>query len=387
MVVGLTIVIIASLLVYRFRQIVGPLILAAIIAYILSPIAHRIHEGTKLSWRMSVSLVYLVLVVILFGLFAWAGINVVQQVTNLIGSLQGFVNELPELVRDLSTQVYTIGPFVLDLSDLELEAVANQILNTVQPLLGNLTGLVGTFATQTVSTLGWIFFILIVAYFLLADARRLSRTATPVQIPGYSDDVRQLTIRLKLIWNTFLRGQLVIVTLTLLVYWLLLAILGVRYALAIAIMAGLARFLPYVGPAITWTVLALVSFFQNGNHFGMEPFRYALLVIVLAVVTDWIFDNVVSPHFYGSTLGVHPAAVLVAAIISANLLGIVGLLLATPVLATIQLFLNYIFRKMFDMDPWPEEPPEMDLTLPWANGLRWLRERLQAWREANDRAK
>lgn len=378
MVVGLTIVALVSVLLYRFRQIIGPLLLSAIIAYILSPLAHRVQNGSQLSWRTSVTLVYLLLVIVLITLIAWAGINVVQQVTNLIITLQGFVEDLPDFVRDFSSKVYMIGPFQLDLSQLELESLANQLLNTLQPLLGEMTGLVSTIATQTVSTLGWLFFVLLVGYFLLADAGGISRPVVPLNIPGYIDDIRQLNLRLKVIWATFLRGQLIIVTLTVFVYWLLMLILGVRYALAIALMAGAARFLPYIGPAITWTVLALLSFFQGSNHFGLEPLKFAMLVLAVAVVTDWIFDNMVSPRFFGKTLGVHPAAVLISAIIAANLLGIVGLLLAAPVLASLQLFVGYVMRKMFDMEPWPEEQPPVDLTMPWVSWIRSVRQRWQS---------
>jgi len=87
----------------------------------------------------------------------------------------------------------------------------------------------------------------------------------------------------------------------------------------------------------------------------LEPFNYALLVLILAFLLDQIFDNLVSPRLLGDSLGVHPAAVLVAAIVAANLIGIIGLILAAPVLATMNLLSRYVFRKMIDLDPWPEE--------------------------------
>ena len=76
----------------------------------------------------------------------------------------------------------------------------------------------------------------------------------------------------------------------------------------------------------------------------------------------------------GHTLGVHPAAVLVAAIIAANLIGIIGLVLAAPVLATINLVGRYVVRKMFDLDPWPEPEIEPEpVELPWVRGLNQLK--------------
>jgi hypothetical protein len=96
-------------------------------------------------------------------------------------------------------------------------------------------------------------------------------------------------------------------------------------------------------------------------------------------VLDQIFDNLVSPRLLGQTLGVHPAGVLIVAIIAANLIGIIGLVLAAPVLATVNLLGRYIGRKMFDMDPWPE-PANTDTAQPFVMPLaRWQR-RIQALR-------
>jgi predicted PurR-regulated permease PerM len=94
------------------------------------------------------------------------------------------------------------------------------------------------------------------------------------------------------------------------------------------------------------------------------------------IIVDQFFDNIVSPRFLGQTLGVHPAAVLVAAIIAANLLGLVGLVLAAPVLASLMLVGRYTIRKMLDIDPWPE--PELELApmeYPW---VRWGK-RIEDW--------
>jgi hypothetical protein len=79
---------------------------------------------------------------------------------------------------------------------------------------------------------------------------------------------------------------------------------------------------------------------------------------------------------------VHPAAVLVAAIIAANLIGIIGLLLAAPVLATLKLLAGYTLRKLLDQDPWTaSNPPIRQLEFPWMRGLR----RARAWWRMNRR--
>jgi predicted PurR-regulated permease PerM len=212
-----------------------------------------------------------------------------------------------------------------------------------------------SFAGSAMVTLGWALFVMIISYFLLADAGAFSGQLVRVDIPGYEEDLRRLGNELRDIWNAFLRGQLLVIVLVIISYTILLSILDMHYTFGIAVLAGLARLVPYIGPLVVWVVTALVAFFQPENYFGLEPVYYTVLVVVSCLVLDQIFDNMVSPRILGQTLKVHPAAILVAAIIFTNLIGVIGLVLAAPVVATINLVSRYIFRKLFDRDPWPEE--------------------------------
>jgi predicted PurR-regulated permease PerM len=382
LVVGLTIVAIIAAALIRFRNIIGPLILAFILAYLLHPVAARLSTAAKVPWRTAVNLIYLLLIILFGGLVTLTGLAVIQQIQSLVGLVQTFLTELPEIAANLSNQVYKIGPFEINLAQLNLQALTDQLLASIQPLLGRVGGLVGGFASSAASTLGWTLFVMLISYFLLADADRVPDSLLPVEIPGYTTDIQRLGMELRLIWNAFLRGQLIIILLVIISYTILMTILGVRYAVGIAILAGLARFVPYIGPLTTSIVTFLVAFFQNGNYFGLQPLTYAILVVVAAIILDQIFDNLISPRFLGHTLGVHPAAVLISAIIATSLIGVIGLVLAAPVLATVQLLGRYIVRKMFDQDPWPATQPTITPTeMPWARSVR----RLRAWFRARQR--
>jgi predicted PurR-regulated permease PerM len=336
-----------------------------ILAYLLHPLAATIRKRTRLSWRMSVNLIYIVFVVLLISLVTVTGVAAVQQTQNLFRVVENFVVELPQIVEDLSTEVIRIGTYEVDMAEVlgqyDLERLLNQAIDIVQPVLGRAGGLIGSIASGTFSTLGWMFFILLVSYFTLADAGQfpdmLSGMISDIDLPGYQEDLSRLGTALGRIWNAFMRGQLFLYLMTVVIAFILLSILGVRNALALALVAGFSRFVPYIGPLVTWLVAGLVSFFQPANYLGFEPLTYALVVVALIVILDQIIDNLITPRLYGQALGVHPAAALVAAIVAANLLGLIGLLLAAPVLATLLLFGRYAARKMFDLDPWPETDP------------------------------
>jgi predicted PurR-regulated permease PerM len=353
MLIGLIVAgLIIAMLIY-FRSIIGPLILAFILVYLLHPVAASLDTHTRLSWRASVNIIYVILLIILIGVSTLTGLAALQQVQSLIKVVERFVADLPNLIDRLSSQMIILGPYRIDLSQFtDLGQFGNQVISTLQSLLGRAGTLVGTLATATASTIGWGFFVLIISYFILADAGKVPNVLDYIDIPGYSYDIQKMSKALGRSWNAFLRGQLTIVIMVIFSYTILLSILGVRYAFAIAILAGLARFVPYVGPLITYVVMGLVTLFQGGNYFNLQPMYYSALCIGLSILMDQIYDNLVSPRIMGKSLGVHPAAVLVVAIIAFNLIGIIGLVLAAPVLASATLIGRYTISKMLDRDPW-----------------------------------
>jgi predicted PurR-regulated permease PerM len=370
--VGLIMVGIAAFLLSRFANLITPLLMIIIIVYLLHPVASAMARSLRLSWSASVNILFLIIVLLLVGLLTWGGVGLIGQIQSLIGSVQEIIANLPEYVAQLSTRVFVIGPFRFDMRTLDLNALSQQILALVQPLLGRTGTLVGTLASRAAETFGWTVFVLIVSYFVMAESSGLRRDLFKIDIPGYTGDLNRLGSELGRIWNAFLRGQIIIFALAAAIYSILLPILGVRYALGIALMAGLAKFLPYIGPAITWVVMALVTFFLSNHPFGLSPLAHTALVVIITSVIDWIIDSFITPRIMASTLKVHPAAVFFAALIAANLLGLLGVVIAAPFLASVTLLGKYTMRKMFDLDPWPEAEakPEPHIGAEWFARLR-----------------
>ena len=378
--VGLVIIGIIAFFIYRFASLIPPLLMIFIIAYLFHPMTSMIANGLGISWKAAVNILYAVIFFLLFGLLTLGGIGLIQQVQSLIGQVQAIVADLPNLLQDLSTQVFKLGPLELDMSKIELEAVSQQIMSFVQPLLGRTGNIVGAVAGGAAEIFGWTFFVLIVSYFVMSESNGLRSNLIKIDLPGYSEDLRKLGNELSQIWNAFLRGQIFIFFLTFVLYVILLSVLGTKYALGLALMAGLAKFLPYIGPAITWVVMALVTFFQATKPFNLEarPLLYMAIVVGISLVVDQIIDSLITPRILARTLKVHPAAVLVTALVAANLLGILGVVIAAPSLASFTLLGRYTMRKMFDLNPFPawDSLPPPPVGREWMARLRLLRQSL-----------
>ncbi len=355
--VGLVILGIATFLINRFSNLITPLLIIFIFAYLLHPVTSFIAKNLRISWKASVNLLYLVILVLLIGLLTLGGVGLVGQIQSLVASVQEILTDLPAFISDLSGRVFEIGPFTLDMHTVDLNDISQRLLAYVQPLLGQTGNLLGTVAGGAAEVLGWTLFILLVSYFVMAESSGLQSDLIKVDIPGYNEDFRRLGNELSRIWNAFLRGQFIVFTLAAVVFTILFSIFGVRYAIGLAFMAGLAKFLPYIGPFITSTTIALVTFFQSDKPFLPfgEPIWYTVIVLVTTSFIDNIIDNLITPRIMARALKVHPAAVLVTALIFANLLGIIGVVIAAPLLATVTLLGRYVTRKMFDLDPFPAE--------------------------------
>jgi predicted PurR-regulated permease PerM len=372
--VGLVIVGIVAFLFFRFTSLLTPLLMVFILAYLLHPVATMISYWLRVSWKAAVNILYFIILVLLIGSLTLGGVGLVGQVQSLILLVQNIVADLPKYVETLSGQVFQIGPFTLDMRTIDLNAISRELLSFVQPLLGRTGNLVTAIAGGAAEIFGWTFFVLIVSYFVMVESSGLQSDLIKVEIPGYHEDLRKLGSKLSTIWNSFLRGQIFIFAMSTVLYIFVLSIFGVRYAIGIAFLAGLAKFLPYIGPAITWVIMALVTYFQRPTPFGMEPLTYMLMVVITTTVIDWIIDNLIVPRIMARSLRVHPAAVLVTALVAANLLGILGVVIAAPFLASVMLLGRYAMRKMLDLNPWPpgETVPIQPISFEWITRARAL---------------
>jgi len=385
LIAGFTLVAIVAAFLVRFSGFIVPLLWAFILTYLLHPLARRLSTNTQLTWRASVNLIFIGLILAIVTLSTLVGYAIVNQLDNLVRTLQTFFAGLPDFAATLSTQSFQIGPFQVDFAGLErvlveefglsFTSISQQLLSTIQPALGQAGSVITAIATSTITTIGWMLFIFVISYLTLTEMGGAPAFFKNADLPGYDADIRRLGRELGRTWNSFLRGQLLLVLLIIISSFILMSLFGIHYALALALVTGLAKFIPYVGSLGMYVTTFLVALFQQGNYLGIQPeMTYAIVVTVAAILLDQTFDNIVTPRVYGRALGVHPAAVLITILIVASLFGFAGLLLAAPVLASLQLFATYSVRKMLDLDPWPQveamrEPEIVPLGRTW-QGLR-----------------
>jgi len=354
-IVTLLIIAMVIALLLKFSNLINTLVTAFIIAILFHPIAGWVNKKTNIPWSWSVGIVYLLAVVILFGLILIGGIALIKQIESLIFFLQKNIIEIPNFFNQLTTSEFSIGPFEFDFRYIDWNQVGNQLLSAIEPVLTRTGNIIGGIASGAVGIIASFLFSLLISFLLLSESQGVKGRILQIRIPGYENDFAKIGEKIQIIWNEFLRGEAIVFLGRFILYLIVLSALRLRFVVGMAIIATLGNFIPYVGVGIVWIINFFIALTQGYTIFGLESFPYALMVMGVGWITDNIYDSFFTPRIMANVLRLHPAAVLIAVLIGLNLFGLLGMFLAPPTLATIEVVFQYVQKKLTDQDPWVEE--------------------------------
>lgn len=358
-----------GLMAWRFQQLINTMIGAGIIAYILNPLIVWLSRHTPLSRGAAIGIVYPIFGLLVLSLLIAAGVTLYQQTWGLIEIIQELILTSPEWTRQLIREPIQIGSQTIDLSRLnfDLMQLTQQLVSAMQPMVSQSAQVLGVAATVTISWLAWAILLFVLSIYFAVDLPRFGQLISDsVYQPDYRRDVEHLLLDSRRIWNGYLRGQTTVAIIMTITYTLMLNLLGVNYSLPLGLLAGVLDFFPYVGPFVIIVLSGLVAFFQESNWLGLSPLWFCLVVLTAGFILQQIEGNWLNPRIVGGATGLHPLLVIVGAIMGSALAGLLGVMLAAPILATFKLLSTYIWRKMFDLDPFPEPehtghvPPEAE---------------------------
>lgn len=342
---------------YRIRGILPPIILAVVVAYVVEPIVGFLYKRMRLKRSAAIAVVYLTILAVFIAIPIFTIPQIVAQATSLVENAPGYVEQLG-LLLDKPIQ---IGPYTIPTDELPLEqayqAISENLLNILQTVGTQSLSIFGSVASATLSTLAWTLVILVVSFYMVKDRRELTGSVIDLFPVEYQNDLRQLGREISLTWNAFLRGQLILFAIMGVAIFLLATVIGLPNALLLGLISGFAEFIPNLGAALAAIPAVLIAFFQADSSWlgsQMSPFWFAVVVLGLYVLAQQVENLVLVPRVIGRSLNLHPMVVFLGAIAGASVAGIVGVLLAAPLLASGRLVVLYVFRKLYDLPPFPE---------------------------------
>ncbi len=353
-----------ALIIYRFRAVLPPLILAFLLAFIINPVVDFLEERTFLSRTAAVAIVFVIIILALASAPAVAVPTIVREIRRL--NLD-FVQILADLEQMIAQPIEIFG------RELDLREVYQQVQTTLERYVSQVAAGTVDVVFGFASTVFWLVFILLSAFYLVRDADRIVDGIDSLMLSPMREDFVQLRIRITGVWHAFLRGQLLMGLFMVVITTGAALIIGLPNALALGLLAGVTEFIPNLGPIIAAIPAVAVAFFEGSTWIPLEGFWFAVLVLGVYVLIQQIEGNLVLPRVMGRSLNLHPVVVLVAIIAGGSLAGILGMLLASPFVATLRVLMDYIYRRLTDQDPFPEE--EAESKEPPSGVGRWLWDR------------
>ena len=344
---------------YRFKLLFIPFSIAVLIAYLVEPIVKGLTNKTPFSRIWSIIIIYLAIIAVLISVPVGTITPLVMQGIAFVNYTPTYLQQLGEFFRD---PIVIAEGIVIPIDQLLLDQVFNSLstnlVNIVQTLGSQTFTIFGSVATATLSTIGWIILILIFSFYLVKDHDKFFQFVIEKTPKDYHEDIFDLSYAISLTWNAFLRGQLVLCLVVGFIVFVMAVALGLPNATILAIVAGTMELVPTFGPIIAAIPAVLVAFVQtDASWLGslMSPFWFATLVAILYLVIYQFENYYLVPRIIGHHLHLHPLIILVGVVAGASFAGILGVLLAAPVMASLRHIFRYIYFKLIDRQPFPDE--------------------------------
>ena len=324
------------------------------------------HPGSttlKVGRGVAVLIVYALLLLIGIGGGVALGYVAFDQASRLIRLLPDNLEDAALLIQEqfsvLSQRTITIGPYSVGLTNLppgvSLQSLTQQVIDLLRPIFSGGGSLAAQVAQATISGVSIGFLVLVLSIYIAKDTPKIWSSLSDLATqPGYRQDADRLMTEFSRIWDAYLRGQVILALIIGIIVSVMLSLLGVSNALGLGALSGILEFLPIVGPFVGTSTAVLVAFFQAETIWGLQSWQYALLIAALMGLIQGLENNILVPRIVGDALDLHPLLVMISVLMGASLAGILGAVLAAPVVATIKLAGGYAWRKMLDLPPFPK---------------------------------
>ncbi len=314
---------------YFFRDLVVILITAFILAVVIDPLAD-LFERHKLPRFLAVLLVYIAL------------LSVLSLVVSLI--VPPIFAEIKDVLRDVLNYWEKFSSGYTSLQSIEMKEVLRYLEKSIGTLEAGVSKIAGGAYGAISGIFGNLFdfvLILVLALYMVIYEERLRGFIRSLVPKGKLEIVDKCAAELRSKLGSWIKGQLILCfTIWFLVYIGLL-IIGVPYALALSLLAGLLEAIPYMA-----VIAAIPSVFIA---LTISPWK-AVFVAALFFVVQELENNLLVPKVMQKVVGLNPIAIVLALVIGGKLAGVLGVMLAIPVALSVKILMDVLWLKK-DVNP------------------------------------
>ena len=335
---GLGSALVAVLVLYLIRDVLGAFVLGAAIAFLIQPAIHRLTE-LGLPRILAIGLIFVVILLALAGIVLLVLPLFIGEVGQLQSQAPSLANEAQRRITELQGSPVSIFGFNVNLSS-SVETVSSHLRDYLLGQFGNAVSI----GLTALTTLLQILLMFVVAFLLALDAHSVRRVLRRLVPNDYRSDFDQIWRRVRRMLYAYVRGQIIVAGMIGILSGIGCAALGLPDAVALGLIAGITAIIPYLGPFIGALPAVLVGLASGG------PFK-ALLVVGLYFLISNVILNFVYPKVMGDAVRLPPLLVIVALIAGFSWAGILGMFVAVPLAATLRIVFDHIYPRLYEQKP------------------------------------
>ena len=304
----------------------------------------------------------LIALILVFGVIVLAGVIIVPQVASglesLAAALPGAMDRLQEWI-DSNAHKINVVENLMNKVDIDLDSVGRELANTAK---GWATAILDSgFSTVSNIVNGIFQFVigLVFAIYILLQKEKLGRQGKQIVYAAFSektaDKIMYITGMTRDVFKGFISGQCVDGIINAILFFIILTILGIPYAVMLSIFSGFMAMIPIIGSFIGAGVGVIIVLI-------MDPSQ-VLYFIIMYIIVQQIDGNVIYPLIAGNSMGLPSIWVLMAVTVGGSMMGILGMILFIPICSVLyKLTRHYVLRRLKDNDV-PDEKWEKPLEL------------------------
>ncbi len=349
---------------YLVRNVLAVAALAALIAFLVAPLIRLSTKYLKVPRGIALTITYLIVLIGTIGFGYLLTRSIVASIIELdpVGLIETMRVALLEHVNEQGHLI--LAGVALDM---------NSVLDSLQTSIGSGSGpggivvdaeraleYLGSSLSGFRTVLGIVTAVVtsaivtgLVAVYLNADSERMYAAVVANIPPGYERDGLHLMAATKRVWRGYLYGQLVNSLITGALMFIVLWLVGLPGAFLMGAIMVVLNMIPTFGPILAAIPGVLAALLSGSTRWpDLESYWFALIVVGIYLVVVQLQANIIAPKVMGQAVRLRPAIVLLGLLVGFQVGGLLGSLLAVPVIASIRDVAVYIWRKLIDADPW-----------------------------------
>jgi predicted PurR-regulated permease PerM len=331
---GLASALIALVVLYLIRDVLGAFVLGAAIAFLIQPGVHRLTE-LGIPRIAAIALIFVAIILVLAGIVLLVVPLGVSEVGQLQAQAPGLAAEAQRRITEIQGSPITIFGFRVDLRD----TTAFLSAHLRDYLLGEFSNAVSIGLTA-LTTILQILLMFIVAFLLALEADSSRKVVRRLVPNDYRTDFDQIWRRIRRMLYAYVRGQLIIAGMIGILSGIACAVLGLADPVALGLLAGITAFIPYLGPFLGAIPAVLVGF-------ASSPLQALLIAVAYFVISNVIL-NFVYPKVMGDAVRLPPILVIVAFIAGFSWAGVLGMFVAVPIAASLRILFDHIYPRLYE---------------------------------------